>query len=280
MTILITIHLFLQCLMPRTLSRKKIFAKMDCQAYFSMQMPDEKSVQLLASNFVGTTFAFKSLAQGLNRSPMAFSWCVSKHLETSADNDQCFVYFDDLGNGGSDGNKLLENLVAIFKGIERSGFKWSMEKCQFGISQIQFLGHTITETGLSPNKDKGQKFLNIEMPKTSKQVRKFIGFIQYFLKVIPNLAVKLHSFFELLRKNEELIITNEHTERIEILKQVLNQGCQLSLKMAKPNSQFILVCDASFYAAGYILPIDDYHDHSNTPKEKLYAAVAFRSRIL
>ena len=78
------------------LAGKKIFAKMDCsQAYFSMQMADEKSVQLLAFNFGGRTFAFKRLAQGLNRSPTAFSSCVSKHLEAFAANDQCFVYFDE-----------------------------------------------------------------------------------------------------------------------------------------------------------------------------------------
>ena len=263
------------------LAGKKIFAKTDCsQAYFSMQMADEKIVQLLAFNFGGRTFAFKRLAQGLNRSPTAFSSCVSKHLEICVANDQCFVYFDDLGSGASDGNKLLENLDAIIKSIERSGFKLSMEKCQFGISQIQFLGHTITETGLSPNKDKVQKFLNnIKMPKAIKQVRKFIGFVQYFQKFIPNLAVKLHPFFKLLRKKEEFIITNEHMESIDILKQDLHQACQLSLKMAKPNSQFILVCDASFYAAGYILLIEDYHDHSNTPTEKSYAPVAFGSHL-
>ena len=70
-----------------------------------------------------------------------------------------------------------------------------MEKCQFGISQIQFFGQTITETGLNPNKDKVQKFLyNIKMPKTVKQVRKFIGFNQYFQKFTPQLAVKLDLF--------------------------------------------------------------------------------------
>ena len=70
------------------LAGKKIFAKVDCsEAYFSMQMADEKSLQLLAFNFGGRTFAFKMLAQGLNRSPTAFNLCVSKHLEACVAND-------------------------------------------------------------------------------------------------------------------------------------------------------------------------------------------------
>ena len=91
--------------------------------------------------------------------------------------------------------------------------------------------------------------------------------------------MKLQPFFKLLRKNEEFIITSEHTENIEILKQYLNEACQLSLKTAKPNSQFFLICDASFYAAGSILVIEDYHDYSNKPLEKSYAPVAFGSHF-
>ena len=75
-------------------------------------------------------------------------------------------------------------------------------------------------------------------------------------------------------------MTNEHTESLEILKQDLNQACQLSQKMAKPNSQFILVCGASFYAAGYILLIEDYHDYSITTTEKLYASGALLTHLI
>ena len=90
------------------LAGKTIFAKMDCsQAYFSMQMADNLSVQQLALNFGGKTLAFKRLAQGLSRSPTAFGSCVSKHLKSCAASDQCFVYFDDLVSGAKDGNMLI-----------------------------------------------------------------------------------------------------------------------------------------------------------------------------
>ena len=79
------------------LAGKSIFAKTDCsQVYFSMQMADKISMQLLAFNFGGRTFAFNRLAQGLNRSPTAFSSCVSKHLQSCVASNKCFVYFDDL----------------------------------------------------------------------------------------------------------------------------------------------------------------------------------------
>ena len=88
-----------------------------------MQMADELSIQLLAFNFGGRTIAFKRLAQGLNRSPTAFSAGVKKHLHTCVESDRCFDYFDDLGSGAIDGNALIENLQHIFVKIERLGFK-------------------------------------------------------------------------------------------------------------------------------------------------------------
>ena len=135
------------------LAGKTIFAKMDCsQAYFSMQMVDNLIVQLLTFNFGGRTFAFRRLAQGLSRSPTAFTSGVRKHLKPCVASDKCFVYFDDLGSGAKYGNTLIDNLEQIFRCIQNLGFKLSIDKCQFGIPKIRFLGHEISAAGISPNK--------------------------------------------------------------------------------------------------------------------------------
>ena len=106
------------------LAGKKIFAEMDCsKAFFSMQMANELSVQLLAFNFGGRTFAFKRLAQGLSRSPTVFSSCVSNYLQSCIASDICFVYFDDLGSGAEDGTTLIKNLEHVVVCIQNSGFK-------------------------------------------------------------------------------------------------------------------------------------------------------------
>ena len=78
-------------------------------------MADGISRQLSEFNFAGGTFAFKRLAQGLNRSPTAFSSCVSKHLQSCVASDNCFVYFDDLGSGATDGKALIDNLDHLFQ---------------------------------------------------------------------------------------------------------------------------------------------------------------------
>ena len=128
--------------------------------------------------------------------------------------------------------------------------------------------------------EKVEKFLaNIRMPKPIKQTRRLIGFVQYFQKFIPNLAIKLQPFFIILRKESEFLITDEHKTSLSTLKNDLAKACELSLKMAKPNCQFVIVSDASFYAAGFILLIEDYHEQSKNADEKSYAPVAFGSHL-
>ena len=100
--------------------------------------------------------------------------------------------------------------------------------------------------------------------------------MQYFQKFIPNLALKLHPFFKLLRKESSFHINNDYEKSLEILKADLVKACNLSLKMAKPHCQFLIVCDASFYAVGFILLVEEPHD-SSTEKSKTYAPVAFGS---
>ena len=117
------------------------------------------------------------------------------------------------------------------------------------------------------------------MLKTIKPVRQLIGFMQYFQKFIPNLALNLHPFFKLLGKESELNIKTKHHESLATLKNDLIKACSMSLKLAQPDCQFIIVCDASFYAAGFILLIEDMLDSDELSKEKTYAPVSFRSRL-
>ena len=56
------------------LAGKSLFCKIDCsQASHCLQMADQRSVEMLAFNFAGRTFAYRRFAQGLSRSVSAFS---------------------------------------------------------------------------------------------------------------------------------------------------------------------------------------------------------------
>ena len=263
------------------LAGKKYFAKLDCsQAYHVLQMADPLSVQLLAFNFLSRTFAYLRLAQGLSRSVSAFSSFMRKYLYPCIVADQCFQYVDDLGTAAKTFEEFIANLEAIIECIQKTGLRLTPSKCEFGLKEMTFLGNTITSEGMSPNKTKVTDFLaTLKPPKTIKQIRRFIGFFQYFRSFIPKLGEKLLPFYQLLRKESDIVLTEEHHKCITTLRKDLEQACQMSLRLPKPNAQYVILTDASFYAAGYVLLIEDYSIEQTGKTHKTYVPVSFGSKI-
>ena len=237
------------------LAGKKFFTKLDCsQAYFALQMADPLSVELLAFNFNSRTFAFQRLAQGLSRSVSAFSSFVREYLDPCIAADKCFSYVDDIGSATNTSREMIDNIRHIFQCVRRSGLKLSPSKCEFGVPEIKFLGNTIGAEGMSPNREKVEKFISkLKMPQNRKQVKRFIGFLQFFRSFLPNLSEKLVEFNSLLRHDVEFVIKDIHRSRLEQLKKDLIQACDVHLHLPLPGRQSVIMADASYYAAGYVL---------------------------
>ena len=64
------------------------------------------------------------------------------------------------------------------------------------------------------------------------------------------------------------------------LTQDLQSACEISLRLPMTNRQYVIMADASFYAAGFVLMIQDYTQTANgTSEHKIYAPVSFGSCI-
>ena len=152
------------------LAGKSLFCKLDCsQAYHCLQMADQRSVEMLAFNFASRTFAYKRLAQGLSRSVSAFSSFMREYLDPVVKADQCAEYVDDIGIAANNATDLTRNIRAVFKCIRQAGLNLTIEKCHFGVRQVEFLGRTISPEGISPQARKIQNFLaKLRFPKSKK----------------------------------------------------------------------------------------------------------------
>ena len=145
------------------LAGKSLFCKLDCsQAYHCLQMAYQRSVEMLAFNFASRTFAYKRLAQGLSRSVSAFSSFMREYLDPVVKDDQCAQYVHDIGIAANNATDLTRNIRAVFKCIRPAGLKLKIEKCHFGVRQVEFLGKTTSQEAR-----KNQNFLhNLRFPKS------------------------------------------------------------------------------------------------------------------
>ena len=181
------------------LAGKSLFCKLDCsQAYHCLQMADQRSVEMLAFNFASRTFAYKEPAQGLSRSVSAFSSFMREYLDPVVKADQCAQYLDDIGIAANNATDLTRNTRAVFKCISQAGLKLTIEKCHFGVRQVDFQGRTISSEGVSPQTQKIQNFLNkLRFLKSKKALQRHLGFVNYYRNYIPRMAEKLNPFYKL-----------------------------------------------------------------------------------
>ena len=145
-------------------------------------MADQRSVELLAIIFASKTFAFKRLAQGQGRSLSAFSCFMHGYLDIVVKADQCAQYVDDIGIAANNATDLTRNVRAVFKCIRRAGLKLTIEKCRFGVTQVEFLGRTISPEGIS-QAGEIQNFLDkLRFPKSKKTLQRDLGLVNYYRK--------------------------------------------------------------------------------------------------
>ena len=282
MTTLTTINQLALCRMKHnTWQGSHCSCKLGCsQAYHCLQMADQRSVEMLAFNFASRTFAYKRLAQGLSRSVSAFSSFMCEYLDPVVKADQCAQYVDDIGIAANNATDLTRNIRAVFKCIRQAGLKLTIEKCHFGVRQVEFLRRTISTQGTSPQARKIQNFLDkLRFSKSKKSLQRSLGFVNYYRNYIPRMAEKLHTFNKLLKTEVPINITSQLKETFDSVNTALSDACELALKQPIPGKQLVLMTDSSFRSAGYALMIEENPDQKILSKRKTYAPVAFGSKV-
>ena len=203
------------------LAGKSLFCKLDCsQAYHCLQMADQRSVKMLAFNFASRTFAYRRLAQGLSRSVSAFLSFMRKYLDPVVNADQCAQYVDDIGFAANNATDLTRNIRAVFKCIRNAGLNLTIEKCHFGVRQVEFLGRTISSEGVLAQYHKIQNFLNkLRFSKSKKVLQRYLGFVNYHRNYTPRMVEKLNPFYKLLKAEVPINITSELKKNLRFSQQ-------------------------------------------------------------
>ena len=243
-------------------------------------MADDLSVQLLAFNFASRTFAYNSLDKGLNKSVTGFISIVKLYLDPCLATNVSTQVMEDIAAEVSFFDEMIPALRTIFDSLRKSGSKLSAHKCEIGTIQLDYLGSTFTTKRVSPKITKIENFLGqIRMPDTVKQKKRLIGFVDFFRNFIPNRGQKLLSFYKLLRKENVFAKTIDHDEPPNTLKAHLTRATDLTLPLAKPGLQYVILCDASFHGIGFVLRIEDYLIDQKGKIKKTYAPVSFGLRL-
>ncbi|KAG0925841.1 hypothetical protein G6F25_013544 [Rhizopus arrhizus] len=128
----------------------------------------------------------------------------------------------------------------------------------------------VTKDGIQTDPSKIEKIINYPIPKSTTQVRAFLGLASYYRRFIKNFAAIARPLHDQTKTSKNIPWTQKTTDSFEKLKQLLTTAPVL----ARPdfNKPFLLVTDASKAGLGCILTQLDENGHEHP--------IVFASRAL
>jgi hypothetical protein len=91
-----------------------------------------------------------------------------------------FVYLDDQRVASRDMEQHLADLRAMFQRLADNGLAINLEKCEFAVPELDFLGHCLSAAGITPLAVSLQVMYNFPRPHTIKDLQRFLGMVNFF----------------------------------------------------------------------------------------------------
>ncbi|GBG76382.1 hypothetical protein CBR_g22129 [Chara braunii] len=162
----------------------------------------------------------------------AFAEFVNKTRLTQPLINFCvIVYMDDILVFSKTHEYHVEHIEWVLHALKDAGFRVALEKSEFFLSEISFLGYIVTVDGLKPDPRKVAAVQDAPAPVTLTQVRAFLERASYYRRFIKGFAGIAKPLTNLLKKEEQLIWTPECEAAFQALKEALTSAPVL----ARPN---------------------------------------------
>lgn len=232
------------------LGRAKYFSTLDLMSGFHQIKLNRRSRKYTAFSSDRGHYQYKRLPFGLNIAPNSFQRMMAIAM-TGLPPDVCFLYLDDIIVIGCSEGHHLQNLEKVLAQLRLRNLKLNPEKCQFFRGEVTFLGHTVTNEGVLPDKQKHEVIDSYTVPKKAEDVKRFTAFGSFYRKFIPNYAVKVKPMKRLEKKGVPFVWTAECQKAFDEVKESLKNP--KILKHPDFEKPFVLTTDASKLGCGAVL---------------------------
>ena len=130
-------------------------------------------------------YEFLQVPFGLAQAPAFFQHLMNKVLDNCS---FAMTYLDDIIIFSNTEEEHLAHIEEIFRRLEAADLKMKRSKCNFFKKHIHYLGHLISADGIRPLKDKLDTIWDMSAPRSSKEVKQFLGLAGYYRKFVPHFA--------------------------------------------------------------------------------------------
>jgi hypothetical protein len=218
--------------------------------YYHITLSD-KSKEMCTITTQWGKYKYQRLPMGLCNSPDIFQEKMLLLLE-GLDSVRVWVYIDDvLHVDKGTWKEHLTGLDEILSRVQSAGLKVNARKSFFGVNKLEYLGYAISTEGISPISKKVEALKAIQQPKTRRQLRRFIGMINYYWDMWKGRSMLLAPLTALTSKGKPFKWEPEHTKCFDAIKRVI--GREVLLAYPDFNAPFEIHTDASKSQLGAVI---------------------------
>lgn len=230
----------------------KVFSVLDATSGYWQVKLDEASSKLCTFNTSYGRCRFTRLPFGIKSVPEVFQRRMSELFE---DLEGVKAIVDDLLIWGKDDDEHDARLKQMLNRESEVNLKFNAKKCRIRQEKVPYVGHVLSKEGLKPDPEKILAVQEMQPPQNTKELKSFLGFIQYLEKFMPNMASVSAPLRELLEKQVAWHWDQEQETSFQKLKQMVSSTPILGYY--DPSKPLILSVDASSKGLGVVLFQDE-----------------------
>jgi hypothetical protein len=194
-------------------------------------------------------YEFLVMPFGLTNAPATFQSCMN-HVFNKQLRKHLLVFFDDLLIYSKTWEEHLKHLDQILSIMEEQSLYAKESKCEFGMTEVLYLGHIIKAKGVQVHQEKIEAIIKWPTPKTLIELRGFLGMCTYYGKFVKGFSQLCEPLIDLTKKG-----ALKWDEEAQIMMDKMKKVMSMCLVLALPyfSLPFTLECDASGEGIGAIL---------------------------
>jgi hypothetical protein len=188
------------------LSGKKYFSFLDGYRGYNQILIAPEDQDKTTFTCPWCTYAYRVLPFELCNAPATFQRAILG-IFVDLIHDCVEVYMDDFTVYGNTYQEALENLEKFLIRCQEMNLSLSHEKCKNVVTEGVVLAHHISSEGIKVDRAKIEFIVRLPPSKTQKEVRIFLGHIEYYRRFIENFTNIVAPMFGLLIKDVDFLWT-------------------------------------------------------------------------
>ena len=140
---------------------------------------------------------------GLTNSPATFQAMMNDFLKDLVVEEKVAVFIDDVMVATETEEGHDEIVEEVLRRLEENDLFVKPEKCVWKVREVGFLGVIIRENGVRIEKEKVQGVIEWLVPKSVKDVQKFLELANYYRQFVKDFAKIARPLHEMTRKENK-----------------------------------------------------------------------------